>query len=80
MSVLYATHARFLDHDTGVGHPERPARLRAVEEGIDAAGLREALVPVAPVAEPPWLWPSELVAAAPVSAGMFPPIRVSMPR
>ncbi len=50
MSVLYATHARFLDHDTGVGHPERPARLRAVEEGIDAAGLREALVAVAPVA------------------------------
>ncbi|MEZ5177423.1 MAG: histone deacetylase [Acidimicrobiales bacterium] len=50
MSVLYATHARFLDHDTGVGHPERPARLRAVEEGIDDAGLRDALVPVEPVA------------------------------
>ena len=49
MPVLYATHERFLDHDTGTGHPERPARLGAVEEGIDAAGLREALVPVAPV-------------------------------
>ena len=49
MSVLYATHPRFLDHDTGTGHPERPARLRAVESGIDAAGLREALVPVVPV-------------------------------
>ncbi|HEX2578527.1 MAG TPA: histone deacetylase [Aquihabitans sp.] len=50
MPVLYATHERFLEHDTGTGHPERPARLTAVEAGIDAAGLREALVPVAPVA------------------------------
>ncbi len=50
MPLLYATHERFLDHDTGTGHPERPARLRAVEAGIDAAGLREALVPVVPVA------------------------------
>jgi len=50
MPVLYATHERFLDHDTGTGHPERPARLTAVEAGIDAAGLREALVPVVPVA------------------------------
>ncbi len=48
MPVLYATHPRFLDHDTGAGHPERPARLRAVESGIDVAGLREALVPVVP--------------------------------
>jgi len=51
--VLYATHARFLDHDTGYGHPERPARLTAVERGIDAAGLREALTPVVPVAAEP---------------------------
>lgn len=49
MPVLYATHERFLEHDTGTGHPERPARLTAVEAGIDAAGLREALVAVAPV-------------------------------
>jgi acetoin utilization deacetylase AcuC-like enzyme len=50
MPVLYATHERFLEHDTGYGHPERPARLEAVEAGIDAAGLREALVRVVPVA------------------------------
>ena len=49
MSLLYATHQRFLEHDTGTGHPERPARLEAVERGIDAAGLRDALVPVEPV-------------------------------
>lgn len=52
MAVLYATHPRFLDHDTGYGHPERPARLAAVEAGIDAAGLRDALVPVEAVPAP----------------------------
>ncbi|MCW2763683.1 MAG: hypothetical protein JWR85_3884 [Marmoricola sp.] len=52
MPVLYATHERFLEHDTGQGHPERPARLGAVEAGVDAAGLREALVPVVPTAAP----------------------------
>ena len=46
--LLYAIHTRFFDHDTGYGHPERPARLRAVDDGIDAAGLRAAIVPVVP--------------------------------
>ena len=48
MRVLLGTHPRFLDHDTGRGHPERPARLDAVLRGISAAGLDEAVVPVAP--------------------------------
>ncbi|MCU1455391.1 MAG: hypothetical protein JWN46_3537 [Acidimicrobiales bacterium] len=48
MALLYATHPRFLDHDSGAGHPERPARLLAVERGIAAAGLTEALTPVVP--------------------------------
>lgn len=52
VSILFATSPRFLDHDTGVGHPERPARLRAVEAGAAAAGLGEALVPVAPTPAP----------------------------
>ena len=30
-------------HDTGRGHPERPARLNAVEQGINDAGLGEAV-------------------------------------
>ena len=30
-------------HDTGHGHPERPARLNAVEQGINDAGLSEAV-------------------------------------
>ena len=50
MPVLYSTHSRFLDHDPGRGHPESPARLRAVESGIEQAGLSEAIVRVEPVA------------------------------
>ena len=49
MSVLYATHPRFADHDTGYGHPERPSRLVAVERGLAAAGLTEALIRIDPV-------------------------------
>ncbi len=32
--LLLAVHERFYEHDTGPGHPERPARLRAVEAGM----------------------------------------------
>jgi acetoin utilization deacetylase AcuC-like enzyme len=46
--VLLLTHPRFLDHDAGRGHPERPARLEAVLRGVEAAGVADALVPVAP--------------------------------
>lgn len=48
MPVLLVTHPRFLDHDTGLGHPERPARLRAVSAGIERSGVGDAIVPAAP--------------------------------
>ncbi len=48
MTVLFSTHPRYLDHDTGRSHPERPARLEAVAKGAEAAEVREALVRVAP--------------------------------
>ncbi|WP_420639281.1 histone deacetylase [Candidatus Poriferisocius sp.] len=48
MSVLWITDERFLDHDTGRSHPERPARLGAVIEGVRRAGLGDALVPTEP--------------------------------
>jgi acetoin utilization deacetylase AcuC-like enzyme len=48
VGVLLLTHPRFADHDTGLGHPERPARLRAVCSGIERSGVGEAVVPVAP--------------------------------
>lgn len=46
--VLFLTHERYLDHDLGRGHPERPDRLRAVLQGIQEAGLGEALRPIVP--------------------------------
>jgi acetoin utilization deacetylase AcuC-like enzyme len=46
--VLFATHERDLDHVAGRRHPERPARLEALFAGIDAAHLRDALLPFAP--------------------------------
>jgi acetoin utilization deacetylase AcuC-like enzyme len=48
VAVLLVTHPRFLDHDAGRGHPERPARLTAVLDGIAAAGVDDALHRLAP--------------------------------
>jgi acetoin utilization deacetylase AcuC-like enzyme len=48
VAVLFGTHSVYLEHDTGVGHPERPARLRAVARGIDQAGLADLVVPFSP--------------------------------
>ena len=47
VTLLVVTDPRFLDHDTGAGHPERPTRLRAVDAGIAAAGLGDAIVHLA---------------------------------
>ena len=44
MTVLLLTHERYLDHDLGRGHPERPERLRSVLAGVEDAGFGEALV------------------------------------
>ncbi len=48
VTLLLCTHERFVDHDPGRGHPERPARLTAVLDGIAAAGLADATTPIAP--------------------------------
>ena len=50
MTVLFATHTAYLDHLAGPRHPERPERLQAVLNGVAKADLRDALVPVEPVA------------------------------
>ncbi len=39
---------RFLDHDTGFGHPESPARLKAVMDHIEQSGIKEKLELVEP--------------------------------
>ena len=46
--MLLSTAAQYLDHVAGRDHPERPARLRAVLDGIEHAGVTDALVRVAP--------------------------------
>ena len=48
VGVLYYADHRFQEHDTGPGHPERPARLQAVEAGIRATGVADALTRVEP--------------------------------
>src|SRR5260221_11628389 len=45
-------HERFLDHDTGPGHPERPDRLRSIMTHLDKTGLLEQLQRL-PVADTP---------------------------
>jgi acetoin utilization deacetylase AcuC-like enzyme len=46
--VLFATHEAYLDHLTGAGHPERPARLGAVIDGARDAAVAEELIAVEP--------------------------------
>jgi len=46
--LLLSAHPELDHHDTGGRHPERPARLRAAIDGIDDAGLRDAVVELAP--------------------------------
>src|SRR3954469_4780048 len=48
MSVLLTTSERFAEHDTGRGHPERPARLDAVLSGVRRSPAADAVVAVAP--------------------------------
>jgi acetoin utilization deacetylase AcuC-like enzyme len=43
MTVLFYADERFSAHDTGPHHPERPARLRAVDEGLRRHGLLDGL-------------------------------------
>ena len=47
---------RFLDHvlpmRRGQTHPERPLRLTRILESLEGAGLRDTLVPIAPLGDP----------------------------
>ncbi|GIU90264.1 MAG: histone deacetylase [Acidimicrobiia bacterium] len=45
--LLVATDPRFAEHDPGRGHPERPARLAAVLDGL-GSGDRDAIRPLEP--------------------------------
>jgi acetoin utilization deacetylase AcuC-like enzyme len=52
--ILVVTHERCGQHESGIGHPERPARLAAALAGAQLAGLDDAI---------------ELAAARPASTG-----------
>jgi acetoin utilization deacetylase AcuC-like enzyme len=39
VEIIYVTDPAFYRHDTGAWHPERPARLEAVERGVMTCGL-----------------------------------------
>lgn len=47
-AVLLATHEVCVEHDTGRWHPERPARMQAVLDGVAASGAAEAVHPFVP--------------------------------
>jgi len=47
MATGFAYHEDFLKHLTGPHHPERPARLEAILEGLDQAGLLQRLTRLA---------------------------------
>jgi acetoin utilization deacetylase AcuC-like enzyme len=46
VSILFATHPRYLDHVAGRSHPERPARLEAVLAGAHTSPVADALAPL----------------------------------
>jgi acetoin utilization deacetylase AcuC-like enzyme len=50
--VLLGYDDVFVAHDTGIGHPERPDRLRAILEGVADVGLGSDLAVFQPVAAP----------------------------
>lgn len=47
MRTLYYSHADFLLHETGVGHPECPARLESIHSALEAPEFSD-LIRVAP--------------------------------
>jgi len=52
VTVLLVSDPRFGDHDAGAWHPERPARLGAVLDGVADAHLGSDLIRVQPSAAP----------------------------
>ncbi len=49
MRLLHVTHPSGFNHDTGTLHPERPARLRAVYQGVAQSGVEKLEVEAEPL-------------------------------
>src|SRR2546430_16660850 len=43
MRAAFVTHADCLKHEMGASHPERPARLAAIEDELIASGIGQHL-------------------------------------
>lgn len=48
MVILFGTHPKYAEHDSGTVHPESPQRIAAVIKGMEQSGLGEAVVPFTP--------------------------------
>ena len=71
MTTLYVSHPCALDHAIPPGHPERPARMRAVETALEVerfAPLVRALAPRADLAVAELVHPAEYVEAIAAAA------------
>lgn len=51
MSTLYVTHPAFAGHLVPQGHPERPERMRAVEQALEAEAFQSLIRVEAPLVE-----------------------------
>ena len=43
MVILFGTHPKYVEHDTGSVHPESPERLVAVRRGIESSCVKDAI-------------------------------------
>ncbi len=50
MTTLQITHEAFLHHDTGEWHPERPERMKAIEQALSTARFQNLITVEAPLA------------------------------
>jgi acetoin utilization deacetylase AcuC-like enzyme len=50
MTTLQITHDAFLHHDTGEWHPERPERMKAIEQALSTARFQNLMTVEAPLA------------------------------
>ncbi len=41
MVILFGTHPKYVEHDSGTVHPDSPQRLQAVFKGIELSGIKE---------------------------------------
>src|SRR5450830_1258680 len=52
MSTLLISHPAFLEHQNPLGHPERPDRLRAIEQALEDERFHMLAREQAPMAQP----------------------------